>query len=202
MPSSSPKEYRSFALRIVQHELGHFIAGRILGFGFDGMTLMIIGPLKGHRGEAAIKLAQRVSTLEETKSYLRRRIKVLYAGAPAEALGESLKVNVEEAVNIIKHPGLGAAQDYAKVRELVPLLRDLEYPDTDPADDAQVKIELDSIEPALWAEAVELIEAHAAAIKSVAAQFVDRIKVPGDKLVITPEDLESFPEIQAIPRTA
>jgi hypothetical protein len=51
-------EYRRFAQEIIQHELGHYVAGRVMGFGFTGMSLTILGRAAGHRGEAKIQLAQ------------------------------------------------------------------------------------------------------------------------------------------------
>lgn len=92
----------------------------------------------------------------------------------------------------------GAEQDYAKARELIYLLRSLEHPSADPADEPEVQRELDAIEPALWTEAVELVEAHAATIKAVAEKLVGRIKHPGYKLVLESADLDSLQEIQTI----
>ena len=99
------------------------------------------------------------------------------------------------ANRIIQTPGLGAEQDWAKARELVRLLRCIEHPDTDVK---AVKPELDSLDTALWQEAVNLVRKHATAIKTVAQVLVERISAPGETLKVSPSDLEGLPEVQGI----
>jgi hypothetical protein len=202
MASHLKSDYRKFALKIIQHEMGHYISGRVLGFAFSGMSLLILGPKEGHRGEAGIQPAQlKMVSVDDVRSYLRRRVTVLYSGAPAETFptdSSGAKVNGQQALNIIRTPGKGAEQDHAKARELIHLLRSLEHPDTDPVDDSQVQAQLDVIDLALWNDAVALVEAHAATIKTVAEKLVDRIRFPGEKIVLEPSDLDELPEIQSI----
>jgi hypothetical protein len=102
----------------VQHELGHFVAGRVNGFSFGGMSLTIMGPGLGHRSEAAILPAEsEMRTVESVRSYLRRRAVVLYSGALAESLDDSsLKVDNDKAIRIIQTQAMGADQDWAKAR--------------------------------------------------------------------------------------
>jgi hypothetical protein len=131
-------------------------------------------------------------SIEDVRSYLRRRVVVLYSGAPAQTLktaGPSLEVDINEAVRIIQTPGRGAEQDWAKARELFHPLRSIEHPDTDSANEDAVQVQLNAIEGALWEEAVNLVRTHAAIIKSVAQKFVERISKPGETLVLQPSDL-------------
>jgi hypothetical protein len=202
MASRHHPEYRSYAKRIIQHEMGHYVSGRINGFGFGGMSLTIMGPGLGHRGEAAIQPAESgMDSVEKVRSYLRRRAVVLYSGALAESLDESsLKVENEKAIKIIQTAGMGADQDGAKAREMFHLLRSIEHPETDLSDEARVQAQLSAIELAIWNEAATLIEAHAGAVVGVAEKLLDRIAHPGMPLVMTASELEEFPEIQAIER--
>jgi hypothetical protein len=87
-----------------------------MGFATDEVTVRIIGH-DGHDGSATIQLAQPLTSLDAIKSYLERRVLVLYAGALAETLrpGHTPEsgVDTDKAVDII-HGAMGAEQDMGK----------------------------------------------------------------------------------------
>jgi hypothetical protein len=204
MASSITPQFRQYAQKIIQHELGHYVAGRVMGFRFDGMSIRILGPAKGHLGEAAIVLAQRgMPSVDAVRLYFRRRITVLYSGATAETshpIGGSLKVDNSEALGIIRTPMMGAEQDWAKARELVQLLRSIDDPEGDITDKDATDAKLKAIDLERWNDAISLVEKPAGAIVSVAPTIVAKISAPGEKLELQPADLDELPEFKSIER--
>jgi ATP-dependent Zn protease len=81
-------EDRQRIMPVAQHEVGHFVAARVLRFRTVGISVEML-PKGGHAGGAEITLSEALHSLEETKEYLRRRVQVLYAGALAQTLREN-----------------------------------------------------------------------------------------------------------------
>jgi len=104
-----PDHLRQLAVRVAQHEMGHYVIARALGFCTGDVSLEIIGPIDGHRGGATIILPEAIRSIEDLCVYLERRIIVLYAGALAETLPGSAsptkKVNTDKAREILGNPG-------------------------------------------------------------------------------------------------
>jgi hypothetical protein len=197
---NSQTTYRKLALRIIHHELGHYVVARAVGFRTDGISVTIT-KADDYRAEAGIVPAEAIKSVDAATKYLRRRIKVLYGGVIAETLptdNPGLALNNQQALNIIADPRKGAAYDYAKVRELCHVLRGMEYPDSDPTDAAKVQAEYNSIEPKLWNEAYVIVEQYAGAIKSVTQAIFSRLKHPGFKLELSESDMNAFPELHVI----
>ena len=113
--------------------MGHYVVARLLGFRTSDVSLEIIGPINGHRGEAAVILGEPMRTLEEVGCYLRRRIQVLYAGALAETLpprqSPTKGVNAEEAMTIIELPETAQTGHLPKLGSLFSMLRNIKHPD-------------------------------------------------------------------------
>jgi len=92
---------------ITQHEVGHFVAARVLRFRTDGITVEML-PRGGHQGSAGVLLAEPLKTMDEIKDYLRRRVQVLYAGALAQTLRENapkMEVNQQAACDDLMKGG-------------------------------------------------------------------------------------------------
>jgi hypothetical protein len=175
------------ALQIARHECGHYIAARVLGFKTGFCSIQLDFP-NGHRGESEIILRASLRTSEDLRSYIERRVQVLYAGTLAEAL-EGSEINNNKALELIK---VGGDQDHAKVRELVNLLRNHLFPDT-PLESTQN--ELDQIDQDLWNRATELVLREREIIQGLAARLASEVKGFSVRAELSVNELDKLPAL-------
>ncbi|WP_338920942.1 peptidase M41 [Pseudomonas silesiensis] len=209
MTKKMPPAVRDHALQIAHHEMAHYVMARALGFATGGVTLTVTMDLR-HQGGASITLARSISSIDAMKEYLEARMMVLLAGAMGQTLSSTPSprklVDKPKATTILKG-GLGAEQDYAKVRELQQLLRNIAYPDTDPASSDRITAELKEITDRVWLRTQEIVEALADTITELALALVDGMVMveqwgrAGDTYegMLTREMLERLRPVQAIP---
>ena len=175
MTTKLPAAVRDRALQIAHHEMGHYIVARTLEFETGGVTLTVTMDLR-HQGGASISLVRSIDSMDTMKEYLEARMMVLLAGAMAQTLpskpSATKRVNKAKATAILKGEQ-GAEQDYAKVRELQHLLRNITHPDTDPASGERIAVELKAMTDRLWLRTQKIIEDQAATIAELAATLVD-----------------------------
>ncbi|VVP82512.1 peptidase M41 [Pseudomonas fluorescens] len=209
MTKKMPPAVRDHALQIAHHEMAHYVMARALGFATGGVTLTVAMDLR-HQGGASITLARSISSVDAMKEYLQARMMVLLAGAMGQTLSSThspRKLVDKPKATIILKGGLGAEQDYAKVRELQQLLRNIAYPDTDPASSDRITAELKEITDRVWLRTQEIVEALADTITELALALVDGMVMveqwgrAGDtyEVVLTGEMLERLRPVQAIP---
>jgi hypothetical protein len=209
MTKKMPPAVRDHALQIAHHEMAHYVMARALGFETGGVTLTVTMDLR-HQGGASITLARSISSIDAMKEYLQARMMVLLAGAMGQTLSSThspRKLVDKPKATIILKGGLGAEQDYAKVRELQQLLRNIAYPDTDPASSDRITAELKEITDRVWLRTQEVVEALAETITELALALVDGMVMveqwgrAGDtyEVVLTGEMLERLRPVQAIP---
>lgn len=202
MSQTLPDHLRDLARRVAQHEMGHYVVARALGFRTGDVSIELTGPIDGHRGAAAVTLPTATGSIDLIADYLRRRVIVLYAGGIAEALprygSPSKKVDIESAIKIIRNPGLGAEQDHAKARELINVLRNVTRCGTDGADDSETQAELDNLDEQLFSRAVELVESHVDTILGLAGNLAARLTATKTPVVMKAADLEELPAVQKI----
>ncbi|WP_237884649.1 peptidase M41 [Pseudomonas sp. PGPR40] len=206
---SMPAALRDYALQIANHEMGHYVVARALGFETGDVTLKVTMVLT-HHGGASITLTRSISSIEAMKEHLERRMMVLFAGAMAQTLpakhSPEKRVDKSKAAAILKGE-FGAEQDYAKIRELRHLLRNIAYPDTDPASSERITAELKEITDRVWSRTQQIVEALADTITGLAGLLVERMVIveqwgrPADtyEVVLTGEMLEGLRPVQAIP---
>ncbi|WP_178122614.1 peptidase M41 [Pseudomonas izuensis] len=172
-----PPAVREHALPIANHEMGHYVVARALGFETGGVTLTVTMDLR-HKGGACITLSRSISSLQAMREYLEARIMVLYAGAMAQTLPtvQARKKCVDQSkAAAILNGAFGAEKDEAKIRELRQLLRNITYPDTDPVSSDSVTTELKSIHDGLWLRTQEIVEALAGTITDLGQELVERM---------------------------
>jgi hypothetical protein len=209
MTKKMPPSVRDHALQIAHHEMAHYVMARALGFATGGVTLTVTMDLR-HQGGASITLARSISSIDAMKEYLEARMMVLLAGAMGQTLSSTYsprKLVDKPKATIILKGGLGAEQDYAKVRELQQLLRNIAYPDTDPASSDRITAELKEITDRVWLRTQEIVEAMADTITELALALVDGMVMveqwgrAGDtyEVVLTGGMLERLGPVQAIP---
>jgi ATP-dependent Zn protease len=209
MNKKMPPAIREHALQIANHEMGHYVVARALGFETGDVTLKVTMDLR-HQAGASIILTRSISSIEEMKEHLESRLIVLFAGAMSQTL--PAKHSARKLVDKLKATAilngeLGAEQDYAKVRELRHLLRNISYPDTDAASSERITAELKEITDRVWLRTQQIVEALADTITGLGTVLVDGMVIveqwgrPADtyEIVLTGEMLERLQPVQAIP---
>ena len=209
MTRKMPPAVREHALQIANHEMGHYVVARALGFETGGVTLTVTMDLR-HQGGASINLARSISSMEAMREHLEARMMVLFAGAMGQTLASKHSpkkiVDKSKATAILKGE-FGAEQDYAKIRELRHLLRNIAYPDTDPASSDRITAELKEITERVWFRTQKIVEALADTITELGGAVVDGMVIVEQwgraadtyEVVLTGEMLERLRPVQAIP---
>ncbi|WP_448109557.1 peptidase M41 [Pseudomonas azerbaijanoccidentalis] len=209
MTNKMPPAVRDRAWQIAHHEMGHYVVARALGFETGGVTLTVTMDLR-HQGGASISLIRPIASLEAMREHLEARIMVLLAGAMAQTLpskpSAAKRVDKAKATTILKGEQ-GAEQDYAKIRELQHLLRNIAYPDTDPVLGERIAAQLKAMTDRLWIRTQDIIEDQAQSIAELAGALVDGMVIVEQwgraadtyEVVFTGPMLERLRAVQAIP---
>lgn len=184
-----PTSFRPIALRVCQHEAGHYVVARSLGFRTGGLSIKFIDFCGGYRAGSDVTLPTSLSNISEVTDYLKRRVKVLYAGALAEAMIEGV-IDGEKALEYIRN---GGADDYSKVRELVHIIRSIEHGLTGTDDEAQAQ--LDAIDRALWNAAANIVMEERAVIEGLANRLESEVKAVGEFYEISQAELAALPAL-------
>jgi len=212
MTTTLPTAVRDRALQLAQHELGHYVVARALGFETGGVTLMVTRDLR-HKGGASIGLVRPIASMDAMKEHLGARMMVLLAGAMAQTLpskpSAAKRVDKPKATAILKGEQ-GAEQDYAKIRELQHLLRNIAYPQTIPASGERIEAQLKAMTDRLWFRTQEIIEDQADTISELAGTLVDAMTLVEQwgraadtyEVVYTGPMLERLRAVQAIPSSS
>ncbi|MGO9848003.1 MAG: hypothetical protein ACLPKT_15825 [Methylocella sp.] len=202
---------RTFAERIIRHELGHWIAAKALNFQPKRFSIEFTDDHTSYQGESEIGLHTLITAPGDTKSYLERRIIVLASGAAAEAL-EGEKVNRPMAFQCLMEGG--KTSDLPRFRELIQLLRNIEF--SIPTTDAECESQLKVLDDGLSMQAIELVEKEATLINKLASKLTSRlaektsssmgarwyeVTLTAQELLSVPEMLQRFPSNDAKGRT-
>lgn len=182
-------EFQRNALRVGKHEAGHFIVAAVLNFRVGRLFIEFKDRHGSYSGGAEISLYTRCSDEKEILDYLRRRVKVLYAGALAETL-ENGCVHYETALERIR---IDAGSDQAKANELIQLIRNIQFGGENCEE--MVQAQLSEIDAALWKHAAEIVEREQAAIVGLGERLASEVKFIGRSYCITAAELRSLPAL-------
>jgi hypothetical protein len=138
---------------------------RTIGFPTGGIKLW------PDRAGAEIDLQLSFKTAEQVRTFLQKRIQVLYAGAIAESI-QGGTIRLEVAKSLLDSPHASAGHDFAKIKELLRLWVGLTYPD---ATQHQYAQELATAADQLSQAAAQIIEANIGVIDSLALFFLDEL---------------------------
>lgn len=197
-----PTHYRERARTISQHEMGHYVIAKAMGFSTGEVTLRLESHEK-HDGGSRIYLEEPFEGVGQIQRYLERRVLVLFAGAIAETLppqhGQKRGVDQDKAGEIIL--SLSAASDYGKAREAISMLRNILHPQTLASGEASdQKIEITN---RLWDRAVQLVEQFEHTIVGVGGALVQHMKEDGERgaysAILSEEILAGIPNLLDIP---
>lgn len=183
--------HRPMICRIGQHETGHYISARILGFKTGSITLTITDLLGGHSAASELVPACVLSGDQSIINYLERRVTVLYSGALAESLSKGILDNNFALKSIRSGGGL---RDYDKARELIQLLRNIKSPNADMEE--EIQLGLDAIDNDLWNRAAAIVEAEYMIIEGLGDRLASEIEYVGQTFTLNEADLENLPVIR------
>ncbi|WP_423066054.1 hypothetical protein [Devosia sp. CN2-171] len=170
-----------------QHEFGHNIVGRAVGFDTGDVSAEISGSTGG---TAAVITNRAVTSIAEVESFCEDRIKVLYAGVLAETLKAGV-LNQTAAIKLTQDTGRG---DHMMVTQLCNLLRNIRY-HSEPIAEAEKKMKADEIR--LWNESAQMVTKYAPVIQSMAQELYERRSVHGKQAIMTKAELDAHPLIVA-----
>lgn len=175
MTNKMPSAVRDRAVQIANHEMAHYVVARTVGFATGGVSLTVSMDLR-HRGGATITLARPIGSMEGMKAHLQARVMVLFAGVMGQTLhtrnAAGKRVDKAQALAILRGE-FGAEKDYAKIRELLHLLRNMEHPDTDPGSSRLLTAELKAINDHLWLRTQNIVDTLAETIIGLARMLVE-----------------------------
>lgn len=194
---------RDRARIVAQHEMGHYVMAKAMGFTSGEVTLTLLGH-DGHKAGATIYLEEPFESIEQVRRYLERRVVVNFAGAIAETLPRDSSpirgADRERAGVIIK--GITCESDYGKAREAIAMLRNIQHPGTLDPDEASEQKQ--QIYDRLWKRSADLVEQFEITIVGVAGALTQRLtregKLDSYSATLSEDVLTNTPTILAIPK--
>ena len=189
---------RERVLLVCMHEVGHYILSKEMGFDTYGVSVQI-ERYGGHSGSSSFKSWNPyMDSLAKMKSFLERRIKVLYAGVIAECIDEEGNYDGNRAA--LEWMIGGGKNDHSNIRELTRLLRDVDFPDT--VGEVEVNAQLKQIDDRLISETGNIILERIELIHSLAKILSDRVLDYGIEYSLMENELIRMPPIQKLyPKT-
>lgn len=190
-----PDHLRGLLPRAAQHEVGHWITARQLGFPVGYLSLTIRDFNGSYEGGSEIILTASITTNEEIASYLEKRIAVLLAGVLAEWLkGDS--IDMDAAAHSLTTT---AANDSAKMVELANLLRNIRHPGISDAAEAQAT--LDVLLKPIHDQVAKLVIESKEVVHGLGARLASEVKAVGPEYRIERSEIEGLPAIRKFLRS-
>jgi hypothetical protein len=171
----------------IRHEFGHLVVAKVLGFQTGEVQL---GPTEAR---AEIWLRPTLKSVQGVADYARRRVKVLYAGAGAQALNKHGEVEPNQVEQLLRTT---SNTDHAKIRELLRIISAIEHPDA-VADEERGRVTT-SLDTELRLQTGEQVEKHSALILALTEFFMER-KEPGRvSFTLSAADIDAFPGVEEL----
>ena len=176
---------------ICNHEAGHYIIAKELGFITNGISIEI--RIDGYSGEAVLEpRTSGINNFTELENYLRRRIKVLYAGV----ISESYEMENCSDYALNQWNSGGGKDDHSKIRELTQVLRNIIYPNTENEPEAQK--ELDNIDSELFGQTVEIVSERLQLIRGIASMLSVKVKEYNIRYTLTETEINDVVNIKEL----
>jgi hypothetical protein len=185
--SSVIVDFRNRALitAVFRHECAHLIVARSLGFVTGEITL------SADRGGSGVDALPSVSSFDEIARFLEARIKVLYAGAIAQALEKRKGPETKRLLQTT------ASDDFSKIRELMRLLVGMKHPN---ASREQLQRALDKTVEVLSDQSAKIVIANVDLIVDMAVFCMGKLDeataanggIPPTQLTVAATDIDDF----------
>jgi hypothetical protein len=189
-----PQVLRDRILMVAKHEFGHWLMAARLGFTPSDIEITITHKGQGHRGGASITLQDEIKSIDDVRSYTRRRIGVLFAGSFAESLSPLGEVNPQYAVQQLEGEQGGAKDDFSKIRELLRILRSIEY--RPPSSEAEHENQLRTLQTPIWDRSGEIIQQDHAIVLGMAPAIAARAKAIDVPFGMKEQEIRGLPSIR------
>ena len=193
-------ELRQSAIRGAQHEMGHYIVARALGFR-TGEVSIELRTLDDPYGFTNIEMQENLATMNDIKTYLQRRSLVLFAGSAAETLpSDTIEkfVDNDAVLDILHRSDRRKGKDLAKARELINILRNISQSASDFGHVTATQDEPACLEAKLLRRAAELVENYGETIVALGCALAMKIEAVDEKVMFEAKDLERIPSIRSI----
>lgn len=188
-------EQRQVAVqRIGQHEAGHWIVARVLGFQVGPLMLRLTGRgnevAVAHEASATIYLQRNLPAVGDIATYLRERIQVLYAGALAQALTEG---SIDELMTKEAQAD-NAKSDVDKAAEHLELLLNIERGRDQALLQPSARLDArNALCNELFQLAASLVQDHALEIVQIGQELAYRAaQYPSRKALLTVAEIETL----------
>ena len=176
------------AERICIHEAGHLITSKLYGFKTNGISILINQRI-GHSGEATIILPmENITGNDKLIDYLEKRIQILYAGVIAQFTDIDKNFDNENALKEWRNGG--GMVDYAKVRELVHVIRNIKFPNT--YIEKEQQNELDLIDNEIFIKTVKLIKDKIEIIHNIGYTIKNKIIEYDNKYYLSELEIQNI----------
>lgn len=188
---SNQMDLRANFAALCRHESGHHVVARMCGFRTGTIHLKV--DLNGGRsGQAKVILSGAVDNLDKVETYLENRVKILYAGAAAEAL-RGKWVDQCQAKEILGKTG--GETDWARARDCIQLLRNVKFPDED--DDKEIQNQLEGLNQASWSDTVSMVEKSADVIDRLVEMMKGKV-TPNALVIISQAEIEEVEGVSGL----
>lgn len=183
---------RERILLVCMHEVGHFVLSKVMGFETTGISVQF-ERYGGHLGHSGFKSWNPyMDSLIHMKSFLEKRVKILYAGVIAECIDKEGKYDSNKAK--LEWDSGGGRDDFSRIRELVRLIRDIESPDT--LDEKEVNKQLKALDDNLINETGIIVFEKIDVIREIALFLANKVKDYGINYTLTEDQLNGFKSIK------
>lgn len=196
MPTvTSIVEQRKVAIqRIGQHEAGHWMVARVLGFDVGPLKLQLTGrgnelPVP-HEASATIYLQRNLPAVGDITTYLRERVQVLYAGALGQALTDG---TFDESIAKAAQAG-NAKADVDKAAEHLELLLNIERGSDQSLLRPAMRLGArNALCDKLYQLAASRVAAHAVEIAQIGLELANRaFEAPNRKAILTANEIDTL----------
>ena len=174
----------------VRHECGHLVIAKSLGFKTGGITIT------HEQAYAELEIIPSCRSTEEIKSFIERRVIVLYAGAAAQSIYDG-EINSKLCIELLKTTAL---DDWRKIQEYVRLLAGIEHPGYDASEKFAPKLK--EVDDNIANKAGEAVDTYKALILELTDFFIarfeiDRARKPLYPFTLSQNDIDTFQPIKA-----